>query len=189
MSRQTAALRRWADALDSGRYEQITGQFLADPGMEDGDGRQRACALAVGMLSLPPEERREDLSDVAWAPYSAPWMVALGLTSELDRRVVAAVERQTGLTFPHRGIMPLAIGDLNDDFGVTFPQFAAAIRAVARQIEEQGAGERIDRSSRDAYPARLEELEELELAARELMTVVYQARLLPNGPENGDDAP
>lgn len=157
MSAQTQRLRRWADELESDRYEQIQGQLLGDPGMDYGDGRQRACALGVGLLSLPPAERREDLLDVAWAPYSAPWMAALGLTSELDRRIVAAVERQLVRTFPRMGLLPPLVQDLNDEYRVTFPEFAAAIRAVARQIEEHEAGERIDRATRDAYPALLEE--------------------------------
>jgi hypothetical protein len=121
VSEQATRLRKWADELERGCWQQRTGGYL-------GDGS--ACALGVGLISLLGREEAEFA--VRWGqvlPSHLP-------DAATERAIVAEVARQTA----NDALVGASIIDLNDNCGIDFPTFARAIRTVARRMEEQDAG-------------------------------------------------
>jgi len=148
MNTQEQRLLRWADALESGRYQQIKGTFFGD--WDGGDAPRPACALGCGILAVGE----------FWSA-SLPLPIILdpdsrGNAKPIREAIVAEVERFTGRQFAVR-----SISALNDAHGVTFPEFARAIRAVVRQHQEHGTW---GRSEGGSY-------EPLALGTREGVTV------------------
>lgn len=126
MSTDSERLHTWADALESGEYRQIRDMLF-------GSAPGEACAIGVAQVAL-------GLTHEEYALWSWP---------ELNERIAIAIERMTG-----RHCLPTSrsISGLNDD-GATFPEIAAGIRAVARQIEEGEYGAALPVAVETAVPA------------------------------------